>query len=40
MLQIILEENMIFRVVILTKTFVTFAKPKKRKKKKENYTNK
>jgi hypothetical protein len=34
MLQIVLEENIIFRVVILTKTFATFAKPKKRKIKK------
>jgi hypothetical protein len=40
MLQIFLEENMNFRVVNLTKTFATFSKPKKRKKKKENYMNK
>jgi len=36
----ILEENMIFRVVILTKTFATFSKPKKKENKKENYINK
>jgi hypothetical protein len=39
MLQIFLEENMIFRVVILTKTIATLTKPKKRKKK-ENSMNK